>query len=203
MKAGETMQKSARARRKVTRVVQKSAQVKQPGLLILRILFVLLVTIAATIGSFLLVTIAMIRAMQIKGTSKDIREFNKRTWNPLTLQIAGDRTGIYAKVKHVGRHSGKAYETPVVARPLDDNFVIPLPYGDDVDWCRNVMAAGSCKLVYMEHEYTLEKPEIVSGEDVLKAFPFMTRLVFAGGGINKYLLLHQPAPVTEEVPTTV
>src|SRR5581483_3016652 len=64
--------------------------------------------------------------------------FNKHTLNPTTLKSAGHRTSIYAAVKHVGRRSGRIYTTPVVAKPLGDGFVIPLPYEASVDWCRNV-----------------------------------------------------------------
>lgn len=75
--------------------------------------------------------------------NRRIRRFNRAILNPLMLRVADRWRGSYpAVVRHVGRRSGRAYRTPVVARPVADGFVIPLPYGVDTDWCRNVRAAG-------------------------------------------------------------
>lgn len=77
------------------------------------------------------------------GWNRRIRRFNRTVLNPLMLRVADRVRGTYpAVVHHVGRASGRAYRTPVVARPIAGGFVIPLPYGVDTDWCRNVRAAG-------------------------------------------------------------
>lgn len=149
------------------------------------------------------ISIAFARAMHRKELGEKIRRFNHRRLNPLTLRIAGNRLQIYARVKHVGRHTGKEYATPVIARPLDDGFVIPLPYGSDVDWCQNVMAAGTCTLLWNGQEYALEKPEYIHPLSALVAYPFIQRLVFKGGGIEKYLMLHQKQEVPAKVLTSV
>jgi hypothetical protein len=91
---------------------------------------------------------------------------------------------VYASLKHVGRRSGHEYTTPVVAWPLGDGFVFPLPYGADVDWCRNVLAARTCTLLWNEHEYILEKPEMMTPSQALGAFPLTQRIIFAAGGSN-------------------
>ena len=44
-------------------------------------------------------------------------------------------------VHHVGRRSGRPYETPVLLTPIDGGFLIPLTYGPDRDWVRNVTAS--------------------------------------------------------------
>ena len=90
--------------------------------------------------------------------------------------------------------------TPVVAKPLGDGFVIPLPYDAGVDWCRNVLAAGTCMLIWNEREYTLERPEIIQPSEALKAFPIGSRLLYPAGGIKQYLWLHQRKEVPEAVP---
>ncbi len=127
--------------------------------------------------------------------------FNKHTLNPATLKSAGHQTSIYATVKHVGRHSGRTYTTPVVAKPLGDGFVIPLPYGADVDWCRNVLAAGTCTLLCNEHEYIMEHPEMLPLSGTMKAFTPLTRLLYAVGEVKQYLWLHQQKEVAEKVST--
>jgi hypothetical protein len=142
--------------------MQKQAQREQNTFHIFRVISRLLLTFTALIGAFFLVCIALARAMQQEELRNRIRSFNKRRLNPLTLTIAGNRFRIYGCVKHVGRRSGQHYKTPVVTRPLGDGFIIPLPYGADVDWCRNVMAAGTCSLLWNGREYILEHPEIIT-----------------------------------------
>src|SRR5438046_8214286 len=52
--------------------------------------------------------------------------------------------GAYASVvRHVGRTSGKPYETPVHAVRTDGGFIVALPYGAGTDWVRNVLAQRS------------------------------------------------------------
>jgi hypothetical protein len=53
------------------------------------------------------------------GWNKLIRRFNRLFLNPLMLFAAGRLRRSYpAVVHHVGRHSGRAYRTPVVAQPV-------------------------------------------------------------------------------------
>jgi deazaflavin-dependent oxidoreductase (nitroreductase family) len=53
-----------------------------------------------------------------------------------------------ALMRHVGRRTGKPYETPVIAERTEDGFVIPIAYGTDSDWYHNVIAAGRGKIVW-------------------------------------------------------
>ena len=65
--------------------------------------------------------------------------------NPVMLKLAGRRhVMMAAQVRHVGRKSGRQYVTPVGARRAGDTFVIPLTFGNQSDWSRNVRAAGGC-----------------------------------------------------------
>src|SRR3970040_2714389 len=75
-----------------------------------------------------------------------IRQFNRRALNPVMLKMAGKRHWYAAAVHHVGRTSGRAYATPGLAERGGGFFYIPLPYGSAVDWCRNLLAAGSATL---------------------------------------------------------
>ena len=50
----------------------------------------------------------------------------KHTLNPLTRWIAHSAFGPFAIVRHVGRRSGRVYETPIIARLVEDGFVIEL-----------------------------------------------------------------------------
>lgn len=65
-----------------------------------------------------------------------MRTFNKYVLNPPMRLPAGRKHWYASVIRHIGRRSGKAYATPVVAERVPDGFVIPLPYGADVDWLR-------------------------------------------------------------------
>lgn len=150
--------------------------------------------------ALLLGLIGLTRAMRNRTLRERIRRFNRGTLNPLTLRIAGNRSRIYAALHHTGRRSGRAYSTPVVAEPLGDGFIIPLPYGTDVDWLRNVLAVGSCSLTWNETEYQLDHPEIIPTKAALSAFPWSQRIIFVGGGIDHFLVLRQRVAAVEAPP---
>jgi deazaflavin-dependent oxidoreductase (nitroreductase family) len=103
--------------------------------------------------------------------------FLKRYFNPLTRRIAGTSFGPFALVQHVGRRSGKHYETPIIVQPTDGGFVFELTYGPEVDWYQNVRAAGGCILRWHGKEYVIDKIEPLDAEIGLSAFPLLERLI--------------------------
>lgn len=98
-----------------------------------------------------------------------IRYFNKYVTNPIMKTFAGRK--VYSVVHHVGRKSGREYQTPVLAMPKEDCFVIPLPYGADTDWCQNVIAAQGCRIEWQSETYGVDSPEIIQPEEALPFFP--------------------------------
>jgi deazaflavin-dependent oxidoreductase (nitroreductase family) len=86
-----------------------------------------------------------------------IRKFNKHFTNPLLGRFAHSTIGPVAIIRHVGRRSGKPYQTPVFAFPTADGFLVALTYGREVDWYRNVMAAGRCTLIWHRQEYVMKR----------------------------------------------
>ena len=84
-----------------------------------------------------------------------------RAMKPLMLKSAG-RPGVPTSViRHVGRRTGRAFDTPVEAAPTDDGFAIALPYGVNTDWLKNVIAAGSATIVHDGNTYEVDHPEVV------------------------------------------
>jgi len=59
--------------------------------------------------------------------------------------LAGRRHFYASVLHHKGRHSGKEYATPLGVAPIDGGFVIPLDYGEGVDWLKNVLAEGEAR----------------------------------------------------------
>jgi deazaflavin-dependent oxidoreductase (nitroreductase family) len=116
-----------------------------------------------------------------------IRSFNKHVFNRLILKVAGKTRSPFAVVRHVGRRSGQPYETPVIVEPLEDGFVFALTYGPEVDWYRNVLATGHCKLRWHGKSYAIEAPEPVDRERALAVFPLPLRLVLRTMGTRHFV----------------
>ena len=74
-----------------------------------------------------------------------MRRINRDLTNRLMTPIAAYAPRM-AVVRHVGRKSGRAYRTPVLAFPLEHGILTPLPYGTDTDWVLNLLAAGGAEL---------------------------------------------------------
>ena len=100
-----------------------------------------------------------------------VRQGNKRVLNPVMLRLAGRRHWYAARVEHVGRRSGRPYATPVVAEPIEGGFAIPLPYGTEVDWLRNVLASGEATVVLDGVRHRVTHPVVVPSEAILAQVP--------------------------------
>jgi len=84
-----------------------------------------------------------------------------RALKPLALRTAGTPGTSTSVIRHVGRATGRSFETPVGAVATDDGFVIALPYGSNTDWLRNVLANGSATVVDDGNTYGVDQPEVV------------------------------------------
>lgn len=116
--------------------------------------------------------VAFFMALRYGGprTKDAIRVFNKWVINPLIMTMAGRRHWYAAVLRHTGRRSGRAYSTPVVAVPVEGGFVVPLPYGEGVDWLKNVLAAGRATLVDHGTTYHVVSPQVL---DAAVVFPML------------------------------
>jgi deazaflavin-dependent oxidoreductase (nitroreductase family) len=121
------------------------------------------------------------RSPQERGASMSflnrMRYFNKRLLNRVTIKIAGFAHSPISIVNHVGRKSGKTYQTPIIVEPQENGFVFALTYGPQVDWYRNILAAGHCNLRWHGDTYALGEPEPIDVEAALPAFPLPFRPV--------------------------
>jgi len=115
-----------------------------------------------------------------------IRRLNKKVQNPAMLKAAGKRI---TTVHHTGRKSGREYVTPVWAERSGQWFFIPLPYGTDVDWCRNVLAGGCCVLEREGVRYETATPVIVPAAEAVPLLPRGLRRRHRLVGVDSYLRL--------------
>jgi deazaflavin-dependent oxidoreductase (nitroreductase family) len=139
-----------------------------------------------------------------RGDQAVIRQrarFNKRWTNRATMTFAGRRHSPYAVLRHVGRHSGHSYATPVIVAPVPGGFVIPLAYGDTSDWYRNLLAAGRCLLESQGNTYTVGAPELVDAASVVSAFPRFWRLQLQRYNISRFVKVVN-VPQCSENPVT-
>jgi hypothetical protein len=66
-----------------------------------------------------------VRAMKSSMQSA-LRRLTQLT-RPIAMRSAGKEQSDTSVVRHVGRRSGRTYETPVVAVEHEDSFLIALP----------------------------------------------------------------------------
>lgn len=120
---------------------------------------------------------------------KLIRTSNKHLLNPLMLRLAGTRFWYASVIRHTGRRSGRRFSTPIVADRVGTDILIPLPYGTDVDWVRNVLAAGEATLVCKGETLSVGSPEIIDSATALPRLPQSRRRTFERVAISHFLLL--------------
>ena len=123
-----------------------------------------------------------------------------RTWaneraNPWVMRrgLAGGVRSEIATLEHVGRRTGTTYFTPVHPTFTDREVWIPLPYGEESHWAKNVMHAGRCRIQFHETLHDLDAPAIVHAiEDPLLPRP----VAWVAEKLQmRYLRLHRVAAV--------
>jgi deazaflavin-dependent oxidoreductase (nitroreductase family) len=124
------------------------------------------------------------KSSQVLGT---IRKVNRSVFNPLQMKSAGGPGSYASVVRHEGRKTGKTFETPVVAIPTDEGFVISLPCGSESDWVKNVLAGGHATIVHDGSTYRVEKPEIVPMADASDSFPVPNQRTHSWFGVDECL----------------
>jgi deazaflavin-dependent oxidoreductase (nitroreductase family) len=122
-----------------------------------------------------------------------MRRVNRVFTNPLMGPIAW-LVPPMAVIHHVGRKSGRKYRAPVVAFRSGQGFVVPMTYGRDVDWGRNVVKARGCELAQMGRRYSLHNPRIVDGTAAYRHLPVGVRSALKAANLPGFVLLDlQPA----------
>jgi deazaflavin-dependent oxidoreductase (nitroreductase family) len=118
-----------------------------------------------------------------------------RRLNPLMLSLAGSRRlPMLAVIHHRGRRSGHSYTTPLAARLTADGFVIPLTFGEQADWFRNVQAAGGCMIQWKGVNYQVIEPVVVDWTTIRASFYPAERILVPLIGIEHFVRLrHAPS----------
>ncbi len=111
-----------------------------------------------------------------------------RFTRPLTMPLAGKRWNpVFAIVEHRGRRTGRVYRTPVAARRTAEGFVISLAFGAQVDWYRNIMAAGGGIMRWRGKAYRVGAPVRIGPVEAFAAFHPVQRVFMRIAGIDGFI----------------
>ena len=161
------------------------------------VLSVIGVILGGLIVALAAVGVVFVAGMRKKSPTvlRTVRRFNRAVVNPHMLATAGT-PGAYASViRHVGRRTGRAYETPVVAEPTGNGFVIALPYGTTANWVKNVLASGSATIVDEGTTYRVDRPEVVPLGLMADHFPAKDRRTLARFRVDQCVRLRRVDPL--------
>ena len=176
--------------------------IRQPRLC--HVFAIVLLVVGGMVGTVLGTVVGMYLLMlrTVQGNQDRVRQvmgLRVLRWvNDAARKSAGRRHSPLGLLTHVGRRSGRTYQTPLRPVPQGDGFVLALTYGRQVDWCQNVLAAGTCKLVYKGQIYELDRPEIVSAPEVERVWPAWGRMALLGRGIQDFLWVHETKHIAAE-----
>src|SRR5262245_45433021 len=102
-----------------------------------------------------------------------LRPFTTHVFNPISRRFAAWLPS-FGLLIYQGRKSGKTYRTPMNVFRRGDSCVFALTYGSDVDWVKNVFAAGECRVRIRRHEIRLVEPELFV-DPKQRAMPLLIR----------------------------
>ena len=88
-----------------------------------------------------------------------IRPFTVAVVNPVARHLA-PHLPFFCIATSRGRTSGRLYRTPLNVFRRDSRVVFALTYGEEVQWVRNVQAAGECEIRTRGRDLRLENPRI-------------------------------------------
>lgn len=85
---------------------------------------------------------------------------NKRIFNPREL-----RKGERPVLEHIGRSSGRKFQTPLDAHKVEGGYVFILVYGPESDWVQNILSSGSAQLKKDGEQVHLTDPRLMKGTE--------------------------------------
>lgn len=116
--------------------------------------------------------------------------------NRITAPFAA-RLPWFGVLEHVGRRSGTIRRTPLtIFRQGSGRYIIALTYGPDVQWLRNVEAAGHCRVKTRGRWVGLAGPRRFTDSE-RRAMPLVIRPILAALRVTEFVVLSQ-VPVSAD-----
>jgi deazaflavin-dependent oxidoreductase (nitroreductase family) len=122
-----------------------------------------------------------------------IRPFTTHVFNPVSRRFAR-WLPWFGILDYRGRKSGKAYRTPLNVFRHGGDWVFALTYGSDVQWVKNVVAAGEATLEKRRRRIRLVEPEVFVDAD-RRLMPFPVRQVLGLMRVTEFLRMRPAPPV--------
>ena len=114
-----------------------------------------------------------------------LRPFTTRLFNPISRHVTGWLPG-FGTLIYRGRKSGKVYHTPMNVFRRGDHYVFALTYGADVQWVKNVIAAGGCEMRTRGRTVRLVEPELFV-DPTRAPMPILVRFVLGLMRVTEFL----------------
>jgi deazaflavin-dependent oxidoreductase (nitroreductase family) len=146
--------------------------------------------LVAAVVMFLGLLLAGLR-WQVRPALDAIRRMNRSVTNPRVMRTAGTPQTQTSVIEHVGRNSGRSYQTPIDIIESPTGLLIALPYGTRADWLRNVLAAGTATVVTQGRRIDVGRPTIVTTADVADLIPKRTMRMLRLVGVGQFVHLEK------------
>jgi len=135
----------------------------------------------------IIIATAVAGILMMRFRKRWLAKINIAFTNRITRLFAGWLPG-FGILTHVGRKSGKVYQTPVNVFRASNGFIIALTYSSQSEWVKNVLAVGRCELKSGGKNYQLSAPKVVH-DRTRRRFPLPVRLVLRLVGADEYIEL--------------
>lgn len=110
-----------------------------------------------------------------------LEKFQIKYINPLMTPLSRKLPGM-SVIKHTGRTSGTAYETPVTPYRKGDILAIGLIHGK-TNWVKNVLAVGAADIRVSGKDLHLVNPRVLPAGTVDRSLPLIARLMLRKTGV--------------------
>ena len=112
---------------------------------------------------------------------------NLAVTNRFTMPLAA-RLPWFGVLEHVGRRTGTVRQTPLNIFRRGNRYVVALTYGPEVEWLKNVEAAGSCRVRIRGRWVALTSPRRFR-DPSRRAVPVIVRPFLAVLGVTDFVEL--------------
>lgn len=119
--------------------------------------------------------------------SQRLAQLNKRVTNRVLRHLVG--LGPFAELEYVGRRSGRAFRTTLLAFRHGDMVTLALTYGSDVDWLKNLRAAGGGRMRLGRDLLELGTPREISTAEGASRMPPGIRQILPRTGVDEFVEL--------------
>ena len=116
------------------------------------------------------------------------RVVTNRILHPLTAILPN-----FGVIVHRGRVSGEEYLTLVNWWRDEETAIVALTYGSDVDWLKNLRAAGGGTIRNRGRSYRVGAPEVI-GEEGMRRMPAVVRFVLATIDVDRFAVMPLVSP---------